>query len=204
MTSRHTPLRIGLTGGIGSGKTTVSQFLLARHAAVIDADAIARQLTAPEGAAMPAIQEKFGFKFIAEDGSLNREKMRSYVFEKSDAKLALEAIIHPLVALETQRQAEIAMNAGNQTLVFDVPLLVESGVRWRSQVDRILVVDCLPETQIQRVMARNHLHREVVQSIIAAQASREEKLAAADWVIHNDGISLHALQACVDSLPIRT
>ena len=204
MTSRPTPLRIGLTGGIGSGKSTVGQMLQARGAAVIDADAIARQVTAAHGAAMPAIAHTFGPDFVTADGALDRERMRAHVFSQPQAKQALEAIIHPLVAQETQRQAQEALAKGHNTLVFDIPLLVESGARWRTQVDRVLVVDCSEATQIQRVMARNGLSRETVQSIIAAQASRAQKLAAADWVIDNDGISLEALRVEVESLPIPT
>lgn len=203
MTTRHTPLRIGLTGGIGSGKSTVSQMLQARGAAVMDADAIARSLTAPQGAAMAAIAQTFGAAFVSADGALNREHMRTHVFSKPKAKQALEAIIHPLVAQETQRQAQAAIDNGHHTLVFDVPLLVESGARWRAQIDRILVVDCLQETQIQRVMTRNGLSRDAVETIIAAQASRTHKLAAADWVIYNDGITLEVLRELVTKLPIQ-
>jgi dephospho-CoA kinase len=192
-----------LTGGIGSGKSTVSQMLQARGAAVIDADAIARKLTIPKGAAMPAIEHAFGPAFVNSEGALNREHMGAHVFSQPEAKQALEAIIHPLVALETQRQAQVAVDNGHHTLVFDVPLLVESGVRWRTQVDRVLVVDCLEETQIQRVMARNGFSRESVQTIIEAQASRAQKLAAADWVIYNEGITLEALREWVGELPIQ-
>jgi dephospho-CoA kinase len=201
MTS-STPLRIGLTGGIGSGKSTVGQMLHERGAAVIDADAIARSVTAAHGAAMSAIGQTFGADFITPDGALDRERMRAHVFSNPEAKQALEAIIHPLVAQETQRQAQHAITNGHHTLVFDVPLLVESGARWRAQVDRVLVVDCLEETQIQRVMARNGWKREAVQAVITAQASRAQKLAAADWVIDNEGISLEALHTRVLSLPI--
>jgi dephospho-CoA kinase len=204
MTSNPSPLRIGLTGGIGSGKSTVGQLLQARGAAVIDADAIARRVTAPLGAAIPAIAQRFGNEFVTPEGALDRERMRTHVFSQPQAKQALEAIIHPLVTQETQRQAQEAIAQGHHTLVFDVPLLVEAGARWRAQVDRILVVDCLEETQIQRVMARNGWSRETVQAIIAAQTSRTQKLAAADWVIANEGITLDALRACVQSLPIPT
>ena len=201
MTS-SSPLRIGLTGGIGSGKSTVGQMLQERGAAVIDADAIARSVTAAHGTAMPAIAQAFGPDFIKPDGALDRERMRAHVFSHPEAKQALEAIIHPLVAQETQRQAQHAITNGHHTLVFDVPLLVESGARWRAQVDRVLVVDCSEETQIQRVMNRNSWSRETIQAIISAQASRSQKLAAADWVIDNEGISLEALRTRVLSLPI--
>jgi len=204
MTSRPTPLRIGLTGGIGSGKSTVGQMLQAHGAALIDADAIARSVTAAHGSAIPAIAQTFGSEFITAEGAMDRDRMRAHVFRHPPAKQALEAIIHPLVMQEAQRQAQEAIAKGHQTLVFDVPLLVESGARWRTQVDRILVVDCLEETQIQRVMARNSLSREVIQSIISAQATRAQKLAAADWVIHNEGLNLEALDAYVKSLPIPT
>jgi dephospho-CoA kinase len=204
MTSRLTPLRIGLTGGIGSGKSTVSQMLQARGAALIDADAIARSVTAAHGSAIPAIAQTFGPEFIIAEGAMDRDRMRAHVFRHPPAKQALEAIIHPLVMQEAQRQAQEAIAKGHQTLVFDVPLLVESGARWRTQVDRVLVVDCLEETQIQRVMARNGLSREVIQSIISTQATRAQKLAAADWVIHNEGLDLEALDAYVKSLPIPT
>ena len=204
MTSRPHPLRIGLTGGIGSGKSTVAQMLQARGAAVIDADAIARNVTAPKGSAMPAIAQTFGAEFITPDGALDRERMRAHVFQQPAAKQALEAIVHPWVTQETQRQAQVAIDQGFGTLVFDVPLLVESGARWRTRVDRILVVDCAAETQIQRVMARNGLSRDAIHNIIRAQASRTQKLAAADWVIHNDHLTLEMLRAQVAQLPIQS
>lgn len=204
MTSRPFPLRIGLTGGIGSGKSTVAQMLHARGAAIIDADAIARSVTAPNGAAMPAIAQTFGKDFITTDGALDRERMRAHVFKEPSAKQALEAIIHPLVTQETQRQAQAAIEQGFRTLVFDVPLLVESGTRWRTQVDRVLVVDCAETTQIERVVARNGLSRETIQNIISAQASRAQKLAAADWVIHNEKLTLQTLRDQVAQLPIST
>lgn len=204
MTTRHTPLRIGLTGGIGSGKSTVSQMLQARGAAVIDADAIARSVTAPHGAAMASIARTFGDAFVTPEGALNREHMRTQVFSNPKAKDTLEAIVHPLVAQETERRAQAALHAGYLTLVFDIPLLIEAGPRWRAQVDRVCVVDCLVETQIQRVMARSGLSSEAVEKIISTQSSRANKLAAADWVIYNEGITKEALQEIVTQLPLRT
>jgi dephospho-CoA kinase len=203
MTSRKTPHRIGLTGGIGSGKSTVGKMLMAHGAAVIDADAIARSVTAPHGLAMPAIAQVFGNEFVDVQGALNRDRMRAHVFAHAQAKHTLEAIIHPLVAEETQRQAQLATDAGHHALVFDVPLLIESG-RWRSQVDRVLVIDCLVDTQIQRVMARNAFNRETVEKIIASQASRANRLAAADWVIFNEDLTLDALSELVTALPLST
>lgn len=202
MTAQSRPLRIGLTGGIGSGKSTVGQMLASRGAAVIDADAIARSVTQPHGLAMPAIEKTFGQEFVASDGSLDRERMRAHVFAHAQAKQALEAIIHPLVAQETQRIALTATQSGHHTLVFDVPLLVEAGARWRAQVDRVLVVDCSVETQIQRVMARNGFDRKVVESVISNQASRSQRLAAADWVIDNNHLTMDRLQASVLSLAL--
>ena len=194
-------VRLGLTGGIGSGKSTVANLLAARGAAVVDADAIARAVTAPNGSAMPAIAQTFGDAFVDEDGALNRERMRALAFSDPEAKKRLEAIVHPLVSQETLRQTEAAIESGHQCLVFDVPLLVESG-RWRQQVDRVLVVNCNRETQIARVMARNGMVREMVESIIDAQLSSAMRLAAADWVIHNDGLTLDALRAEVNLLPL--
>jgi dephospho-CoA kinase len=193
--------RLGLTGGIGSGKSTVANLLAARGAAVVDADAIARAVTAPRGSAMPAIAKTFGNDFVDANGALNRDRMRALAFSDPDAKKRLEAIVHPLVSQETQRQTEAAIQSGHRCVVFDVPLLVESG-RWRQQVDRVLVVDCKRETQIARVMARNGMTREMVERIIDAQLPSGVRLAAADWVIHNDDLSLDGLRAEVNALPL--
>ena len=197
----HPPLRLGLTGGIGSGKSTVAQMLVQRGAALVDSDAIARQVTAPNGAAIATIAQQFGAEFIGPDGALNRDAMRVLVFKDSNAKKALESIVHPLVAQETQRQALDAARNGHQTVVFDVPLLVESN-HWRTRVDRILVVDCSIETQIQRVRDRNDWTADTVQSVIQVQATRAQRLAAADWVIFNQGLDLNALRAKLANLPI--
>lgn len=191
--------RLGLTGGIGSGKSTVAQILASAGAAIMDADAIARSITAPHGAAIAPIAEAFGPQAIGADGALDRAYMRQLVFQDATARQRLEAITHPLIAQLTEQQALQALQRGARLLVFDVPLLVESG-RWRQQLDAVLVVDCEPETQIQRVMARNGLERTVVEKILAAQASRQQRMAAADYVIYNDGIDLAALRTEVLSI----
>jgi len=196
------PFYVGLTGGIGSGKSTVAALLAQHGAFVIDADAIARQLTAPGGAAMAAIVQCFGADFITAEGALDRDRMRALAYTDRSAKQQLEAIIHPLVAEETWHQASAAQVAGHPCLVFDVPLLVESAT-WRQKVDHVLVVDCLPETQIVRVMARNTLEPAAVEAIMAHQSSRQSRLKAADSVIFNDGLTLHDLSLEVAALAPR-
>ena len=184
--------RIGLTGGIGSGKSTVAHILVACGATLIDADAISRQLTAPGGAAISELAQKFGPQIITAEGAMDRDRMRQLAFSDAAIKGQLEAIIHPLVSQESTRQFKAAMQAGGRCVVFDIPLLVESG-HWRQQLDHVLVVDCTQETQIARVMARNALSREMVMKIMAGQASRRQRLAAADACICNDSLSLEAL-----------
>lgn len=191
-TSRR-PLRIGLTGGIGSGKSTVAAMLAELGAPVVDADAISRASTAPGGAAIDAIRRAFGADYIRADGALDRDRMRALVFADPDAKARLEAIIHPIVRAEIDRR--IAACTAD-AIVLDLPLLVESDA-WRQRCDRVWVVDCTPETQIRRVMARNGWPREQVLAVLAQQASRGERLAAADVVIDNDGIDLDTLRARV-------
>ena len=192
-------LRIGLTGGIGSGKSTVAGTLADCGAAIIDADAISRALTAPGGLAIPAIARQFGDQFINIDGAMNRDLMRQLAFDDPGSRQQLESIIHPLVGNEVRVQAEGAIAAKRTCLVFDVPLLVESG-RWRQQVDRVLVVDCTEATQIDRVTTRNKLTREAVQKIMAGQAIRAQRLAAADICIFNEGLSLESLDSLTRQL----
>jgi dephospho-CoA kinase len=186
-------LRVGLTGGIGSGKSTVLQMLAQLGAAVIDADAISRAATAPGGAAIAAIAAHFGSDFITPQGALDRERMRERAYADPAARKQLEDIIHPLVGQESARQVQAALDANVHCIVFDIPLLVESG-RWRAQVDRVLVVDCSPQTQVERVVGRSGLKPEEVRAIIDVQASRSRRLAAADIVICNDGLSLDQLR----------
>lgn len=191
--------RLGLTGGIGSGKSTVARLFQDRGAAVIDADAIARACTLAGGAAMPAIRATFGADFVAPDGSLDRDRMRAHVFGHPQAKAQLEAIVHPLVGQEIARQAAAADAV---CTVFDVPLLVESP-RWRPQLDRVLVVDCERETQIRRVMARNGWERATVEAVLDNQSPRLRRLAAADMVLFNDGHEIEQLRCMVDRLAQR-
>ena len=179
-------LRIGLTGGIGSGKSTVAARLRQLGAALVDTDAIARQLTLPGGAAIEPVRTAFGADFIDANGALNRAAMRALAFSDPSAKRRLEAILHPLIGTETERQAKLSQAA--RAVVFDVPLLVESG-RWRARVDKVLVVDCREETQVRRVVARSGWGAADVQAVIAQQASRDQRRACADAVIFNDTIS---------------
>ncbi|HEX2548076.1 MAG TPA: dephospho-CoA kinase [Ramlibacter sp.] len=190
-------MRIGLTGGIGSGKSTVLGMLQALGAAPIDADAISRATTAAGGAALPHIARKFGQEFITPDGALDRARMRERAYAHPESRRELEQIIHPLVGEEIERQVQAALAQGARCIVFDIPLLVESG-RWRSRVDRVLVVDCDPVTQVARVTARSGLAPEEVRAIIAAQAPRALRLAAADVVICNEGLTLDALRDHVE------
>lgn len=186
-------VRLGLTGGIGSGKSTVLGMLQALGAAAIDADAISRATTAAGGAAIPLIARQFGPEFVTPDGALDRTRMRERAYAHPEARRELERIIHPLVGEEIARQVEAALAAGARCIVYDIPLLVESG-RWRQQLDRVLVVDCEPETQVARVVARSGLAPDEVRAIIAAQAPRALRLAAADLVICNEGLTLEALR----------
>lgn len=185
--------RLGLTGGIGSGKSTVAALLHTQGAAVIDADAISRSLTAPGGRAMSQIAQTFGPGMVDAQGAMDRQAMRDLVFRNGQAKQQLEAILHPLVGQITAEQAQAAVLSGHRVLVFDVPLLAESGERWRKQVDRVIVVDCDTATQKTRVMARSGLATEEVERIIGLQASRVQRLACADAVVFNQGLSMAEL-----------
>jgi dephospho-CoA kinase len=173
--------KIGLTGGIGSGKSQVADFFHEWGAAVVDTDVVAHALTVPGGPAIEPIRAAFGAEMIAADGALNRQAMRELVFADPSARSRLEAIIHPMISTVTQQQADAAQGC---YLVFVVPLLVESG-RWRGRVDRICVVDCDPETQIARVQARSRLTPEAITRIMSVQASRQARLAVADDIVQN-------------------
>jgi len=173
---------VGLTGGIGCGKTTVADLFAARGAAVIDTDQIAHALTAPQGAAMPALIEEFGADYATPDGAMDRAKMRALVFADPGARARLEAILHPKIREAT---AAAALIATGSYVMFVVPLLIESGT-WRERVARVLAIDCPEEVQVARVMARNGLPESQVRAIMAAQVTRAQRQAAADDIILND------------------
>ncbi|WP_454692060.1 dephospho-CoA kinase [Achromobacter aloeverae] len=175
--------KIGLTGGIGSGKSRVADLLAEWGASVIDTDHIAHRLTAPGGDAMPAIEQAFGARARRADGALDRDWMREQVFADAQARARLEAILHPLIARRAEEEGAAAQGC---YVVFVVPLLIESG-RWARRVDRVCVIDCDPDTQIARVQSRSGLTISTIQRIMAAQVARATRLAAAHDVILNDG-----------------
>jgi len=186
---------IGLTGGIGSGKTTVANLFEARGASIIDTDLIAHALTAPEGAAIDAIRNAFGAAFITADGAMDRTRMRAHVFADPLQRKRLEAILHPLIRSATAHAAAVAQGP---YLIFVVPLLVESQ-QWAERTTRVLVVDCAEEVQIARVIQRNGMLRAQVEAIMAAQATRAQRLSAADDIIENN-LDSSALTGQIDAL----
>lgn len=195
--------RIGLTGGIGSGKSTFGALLQKRGAALVDSDQIARQVTGPGGAAIAAIAQRFGPEFVDDTGALDRGRMRELAYSAPDARTALEAIVHPLVSLHSSQQAQAAEDAGTRVIVFDVPLLVESG-RWVQRLDTVIVIDCPPALQIQRVMSRSGLNRSTVEAILAAQSPRNIRRASADIVVHNgDNCTLADLHKMAEQVATR-
>ena len=195
--------RIGLTGGIGSGKSTFGALLQKRGAALVDSDQIARQVTGPGGAAIAAIAHRFGPEFVDDAGALDRGRMRELAYSAPDARTALEAIVHPLVSLHSSQQAQAAEDAGTRVIVFDVPLLVESG-RWVQRLDAVIVIDCPPAVQIQRVMSRSGLSQSTVEAILAAQSPRNIRRASADIVVHNgDNCTLADLHKMAEQVATR-
>lgn len=182
-------LKIGLTGGIGSGKTHIANILAEQGASVIDTDKVAHQLTAPHGLAMPAILEKFGQHMVAADGSLDRARMRQHVFADPSHRHMLESILHPMI---TQEVSQKATQANGIYIVLVVPLLVETR-RWLDRVDRVCVVDCDVTTQIERVKHRSGLSQKEIESILLAQATREQRLAVADDIINNTYQTDHSM-----------
>ena len=196
MASTLLSLRIGLTGGIGSGKSTVAARLVERGAELIDTDAIARSLTLAGGDAIEPIRASFGPDFIAASGALDRARMREAAFADAGAKRRLETILHPRIGAEVERR--VAASTAPVT-VLDIPLLVESG-RWRNRVDRVWVVDCSEALQVTRVMSRSSWTEAAVRTVLAQQATRAARRAAADAVIDNEGIDLGQLGRDVDAL----
>lgn len=186
---------VGLTGGIGSGKSTVAAMLVELGAHLVDLDAISRALTATGGAAIPHIHGQFGAEFVDAQGAMDRARMRTLAFADPGALVRLEAILHPLIGQHADVHAGTARPG--QIVVYDVPLLAESGTRWKDKVDRVLVVDCPVDTQISRVMARSGWPREAVEKVIAQQATRALRLALANDVIFNEGLNLDELRQAV-------
>ncbi len=193
--SAERPYIVGLTGGIGCGKSAAADFFAELGAAVVDTDVIARELTAPGGAAIPAIRQAFGAQVITPDGAMDRDAMRALAFSDPDARRRLEAILHPAIRAESARRCQAATAP---YVVLVVPLLVESGT-YQGRCDRICVVDCPTAVQEARVIARSGLATEQVRAIMAAQASRDIRLAHADDVIDNSG-DLAALRVRVEAL----
>lgn len=187
--------RFGLTGGIGSGKSSVAAIWVSLGATLVDTDAIAHELCAPGGAAMPALRHEFGDAIQAADGGLDRARMREQVFAQPEARRRLEAVLHPMIGAEAMRQA----NAATGAVVFDVPLLAESQ-HWRARCDRIAVVDCGDATQISRVTSRSDWSADQVRHVIAQQASRAARRAIADAVIYNDGVTIDELRTTATTL----
>jgi dephospho-CoA kinase len=188
--------RIGLTGGIGSGKSTVARVLVDCGAVLVDTDAIARSLTLPGGAAIDAIRQAFGADMVDTSGALDRDRMRACVFADPGAKARLEGILHPMIGVQAHAQADAA---GDRVVVFDVPLLAESS-RWRRIVDRIIVVDCEEDTQCRRVVQRSGWTEAAVRAVIAQQAQRPSRRSLADAIVYNDGIAPQQLEQQVRSL----
>jgi dephospho-CoA kinase len=186
---------VGLTGGIGSGKSAAAEEFARLGATVVDTDAIARELTAEEGAALAEVRRQFGDDFVAATGEMDRKKMRERVFADPAAKEALERLLHPMIRDESARRIAAARGP---YVVHVVPLLIESP-DYRRRVDRVLVVDCPEETQIARVRSRSVLSEEEVRAIMRTQASRADRLAAADDVIENSG-TLDTLRKQVGAL----
>jgi dephospho-CoA kinase len=187
-------MRLGLTGGIGSGKSTAAQLLAAMGWTLVDTDAIARRLPAERGPALNAIAARFGPGVLTETGELNRPALRQHVFNDSAAKADLEAVLHPLILQDALQQA-----AGQAWVVFDVPLLAESA-HWRTRVDRVLVLDCDVEVQVQRVAQRPGWTAEQARSVIALQASRSHRRSVADAVIDNTCLSMAELRLQLEAL----
>ncbi len=202
MTEKSVCLVIGLTGGIGSGKSTVAEAFAKLDVPIVDADAVSHALTQAKGAAMPALIAAFGPSIADATGALDRAAMRKLAFNDTSARAKLESILHPLIREQSQQQLIAYANQGAPYVLNVVPLLVEGG-HYQRRYHRILVVDCEEETQISRVMKRSQLSRDEVLQIMAKQATRAQRLAAADDVIHNTSLTPEALNAVVVALHAR-
>ena len=187
-------MRIGLTGGIGSGKSSVARLLAHLGASVIDADDVAKSLTGADGPAIELIRGIFGHEFVTSERALDRVRMREEVFRSQIAKSKLESILHPLIQAEILRQVKRLDIAGVTCMVLEIPLLMET-THWRKILDAVCVVDCCESTQIERVVKRNGLTKEMVQKVMDSQSSRQNRLRGADIVLFNDDIALPQL-AC--------
>jgi dephospho-CoA kinase len=194
----RSPWIVGLTGGIGSGKSAAADRFAEHGVVLVDADRIAHELTGPGGAAMAAIEAAFGAGVLTPQGALDRDAMRARVFEAPEERARLEGILHPMIRAESERQCAAA---GSAYVMLVVPLLIESG-HFRERCDRVVVVDCPEDIQVARVGARSGLAPAQVRAIMAAQIPRAERLAAADDIIDNSG-SLEALHRQVDALHAR-
>lgn len=188
--AQKTAFSVGLTGGIGCGKSTVADLFAELGASIVDTDVIAHGLSAPHGAAMPAILAEFGSDFATPEGALDRARMRTLVFSDATARARLEAILHPRIRDATAAAAAIATGP---YVIYVVPLLIESGT-WRQRVARVLAIDCSEDTQVARVMRRSGLSADAVRAIMAAQVTRQQRLASADDVIDNDD-NEHGIEA---------
>jgi dephospho-CoA kinase len=195
LVSTRNPYRVGLTGGIGSGKSTVARLFAAHAVEIVDADDLAHRLSAPGGAAIPALRAAFGDSYITPEGSLDRSRMRQLAFQDDAARHVLEGILHPMIRDATA--LALAQSTSAYVLLV-IPLLFESP-SWRERVHRALVVDCPEEQQIERVMQRSGLTREDVLAIMARQVNRAKRLELADDVIDNSG-GLEALEANIATL----
>lgn len=191
--------RVGLTGGIGSGKSTVCGFFSEAGAAIVDADAISKAVTGPGGSAIASVREAFGDSAIDAAGGMDRAAVRARVFSQPQARQRLERIVHPLVLDEATRQESEFVGLGYRCILFDIPLLAES-THWRGRLEHILVVDCHQQTQVERVIRRSGLSEVQVRQIIGAQAPRALRLSIADSVIWNDGLSTEQLATEVHQL----
>lgn len=192
---------LGITGGIGSGKSTVAKLLSECGFPLIDADALSRRLTQPGGRAMPLLTQAFGHGVVSPDGGLDRQRMRELAFSRPGLRQKLEAILHPLIGDAIAEGIRQGAESGASCVLLDIPLITASS-RWPPMLDRILVIDCLESTQVNRVKARSQLNDSEVLAIMAQQIARLDRLTLADWVIFNEGLSMGELRRQALDLPL--